>query len=42
MQFFVISAVTCMSIYFIIRNRQLDQGKLKKPIEGQPGFKYTL
>lgn len=42
LQFFTILAVTCMSFYFFTMNKRLDQGKLTKPIEGQPGFKYTL
>jgi len=42
LQFFILIAVASMSVYFTTRNRQLDQGKLARPIEGQPGFKYTL
>jgi len=41
LQLFIICACACTSLYFITKNRQLDKGTLKKPIEGQEGFKYT-
>ena len=41
LQLFILGAVACLSTYFFIRNRQFDRGTLKKPIEGQEGFKYT-
>ena len=42
LQFFIISLVAGNTIYFRAKNRQVDNGTLKTPIEGQPGFKYTL
>jgi MFS family permease len=42
LQFFILIALSCSSGYFWWKNRQLDQGTLTEPIEGQDGFKYTL
>ncbi|KAJ9636860.1 hypothetical protein H2199_007854 [Coniosporium tulheliwenetii] len=41
LQLFILSACACTTLFFYLRNRQLDRGTLKKPIEGQEGFKYT-
>jgi MFS family permease len=42
LQFFIFSLVACNTVYFRRKNREVDNGTLKEPIEGQPGFKYTL
>jgi hypothetical protein len=42
LQFFTWIALIGTSTFFWYKNRQLDRGTLKKPIEGQPGFRYTL
>lgn len=41
LQLFIIIACACTSLFFFIKNRQFERGTLKKPIEGQEGFKYT-
>jgi hypothetical protein len=42
LQLFILAALAGMSIFFWFKNRKVDRGTLSKPIEGQPGFKYTL
>ncbi|KEF56660.1 uncharacterized protein A1O9_06849 [Exophiala aquamarina CBS 119918] len=42
LQFFIFSLVAFNTVYFRRKNKQLDDGTLTEPIEGQPGFKYTL
>ncbi|KAF2100035.1 MFS general substrate transporter [Rhizodiscina lignyota] len=42
LQFFILLMVSGMTVYFITNNRKVDNGTIKKPIEGQPGFKFTL
>lgn len=42
LQMFILTICGCMSMYFIRMNRKLDAGTLSKPLEGQPGFKFTL
>jgi hypothetical protein len=42
LQFFILVCLCCTSLYFWMKNRQLERGTLSKPIEGQEGFKYTL
>lgn len=41
LQLFILTACAFTTLFFYLRNRQLDRGTLKKPIEGQEGFKYT-
>ncbi|KAM5454840.1 hypothetical protein MaudCBS49596_002137 [Microsporum audouinii] len=41
-QLFIIVAVACTSFIFWRRNKQVDDGTAKTPIEGLEGFKYTL
>ncbi|KIW01781.1 uncharacterized protein PV09_06953 [Verruconis gallopava] len=42
LQFFILGILSCTTLYFSIMNRRVDAGTIKKAIEGQPGFKYTL
>jgi len=42
LQFYILLCLCGTSTYFWFMNRKLDRGELSKPIEGQPGFKYTL
>lgn len=42
LQLFIIMLVGCNTIYFIRKNKQVDNGTIKKAIEGQEGFKFTL
>lgn len=42
LQLFILTACACMSVYFRIMNGKVDKGTLRKPLEGQPGFKFTL
>ena len=42
LQMFILTITGCMSLYFIRMNRKFDAGTLKAPLEGQPGFKFTL
>ena len=42
LQMFILAACGSMSIYFIIMNRKVDNGTLRAPLEGHPGFKFTL
>lgn len=42
LQLWVISSVGAMTCYFLWKNKKVDNGSLKKPIEGLEGFKYTL
>lgn len=42
LQMFILTACACMSAYFRWMNGKVDKGTLKAPIEGQPGFKFTL
>jgi MFS family permease len=42
LQFFIISIVACMTVFFIAMNKKVDNGTLKHPVEGLVGFKYTL
>lgn len=42
LQFFILIASGYMTVFFVFKNRQLERGTLTAPIEGQPGFKYTL
>ena len=42
LQMFVMAATAGMSAYFLFMNGKVNKGTLKAPIEGQPGFKFTL
>lgn len=42
LQIFILATCACMSLYFIHMNKRLDAGTLRAPLEGQPGFKFTL
>lgn len=42
LQFLIFALVAFNTVYFRRKNRQVDDGTLQEPIEGQPGFKYTL
>jgi len=42
LQIYTLIALCGMSAFFTYKNRKFEQGTLKKPIEGQPGLKYTL
>ena len=42
LQFFILALVGINTLYFRSKNRQVDNGTISKPIEGQVGFKYTL
>src|SRR5258708_7505272 len=42
LQFFILISLVCTTAYFAHKNKQLDNGTLKEPIEGQEGFRYTL
>jgi uncharacterized membrane protein YfcA len=42
MQVYILLACAVLSAYFWHKNGQLDRGELKKPLEGQEGFKYFI
>lgn len=42
LQFWMLGCLCVTSYYFWKKNKQVDNGTLDKPIEGQEGFKYTL
>lgn len=42
LQFVILLLLACTTSYFYIQNKKVDAGTLAEPIEGQPGFKYTL
>ncbi|KAL1959308.1 hypothetical protein VTO42DRAFT_2495 [Malbranchea cinnamomea] len=42
LQIFILVAVVLTSVHFWLRNKQVDNGTIKEPIEGLEGFKYTL
>lgn len=42
LQLFILGIVACTTTFFYTMNKRADNGTLKHPIEGQPGFKYTL
>lgn len=42
LQVFILLGAAGTSFHFRRRNRQVDNGTIKKPIEGLEGFKYTL
>ncbi|EEH20912.2 hypothetical protein PABG_03143 [Paracoccidioides brasiliensis Pb03] len=42
LQFLILGLVTCTTIHFWRRNKQVDEGTATKLIEGLAGFKYTL
>lgn len=42
LQFVILGILACLTPYFYLKNREVDAGTLKEPIEGRPGFKYTL
>jgi hypothetical protein len=41
LQVLIIVLVSGTSAYFYAMNKKVDQGTLKKPLEGQVGFKFT-
>jgi MFS family permease len=42
LQFFILILLCITSTHFSRRNKEVDNGTAKKPIEGLEGFKYTL
>ena len=42
LQFYILACCGVMSIYFSRKNKQVEDGTIEVPIEGQEGFKYTL
>jgi MFS family permease len=42
LQFVILLILCCITPYFYLQNKRVDEGTLEEPIEGQPGFKYTL
>jgi cyanate permease len=42
LQFFILMLLACTTAYFWTMNKKVDNGTLRKPIEGREGFKYTL
>jgi MFS family permease len=42
LQFIILLILGCLTPYFYLQNKKVDEGTLEEPIEGQPGFKYTL
>ena len=42
LQMFILATTASMSLYFLWMNRKVDAGTLHSPIEGLPGFKFTL
>ena len=42
LQFLILMLLACTTIWFMAENKKVDNGTIKKPIEGQEGFKYTL
>ena len=42
LQVFIIFGMVITSIHFKRRNKQVENGTVKKPIEGLVGFKYTV
>lgn len=41
LQMFIMMLLSIMTTYFYRMNKQVDNGTVKKPLEGQPGFKFT-
>lgn len=41
LQIFILCLLSLMTTYFYIMNKKVDNGTLKTPLEGQPGFKFT-
>ena len=42
LQFLIVSITGGMTWYFVVMNRRVDGGMLRKPLEGSEGFKFTL
>jgi hypothetical protein len=42
LQFAILVTLGILTPLFYLQNKKVDEGTLEKPIEGQPGFKYTL
>ena len=42
LQFFILMILATTTTIFWMENKKVDNGTIKKPIEGQEGFKYTL
>lgn len=42
LQIFILLLLGGLSTYFYIMNKKFDAGTLKKPLEGQEGFKFTM
>lgn len=42
LQFIILLILSGITPYFYLQNKRVDDGTLDEPIEGQPGFKYTL
>lgn len=42
LQFVILGILAFLTPYFYLKNKKVDAGTLKEPIEGRPGFKYTL
>jgi MFS family permease len=42
LQFTILIILGVMTPYFYLQNKKESEGRLEEPIEGQPGFRYTL
>jgi hypothetical protein len=42
LQLLILTCCAGMSTFFIMMNRKVDNGTIKAPLEGLPGFKFTL
>ena len=42
LQLLILTLTGLLSVYFIMMNRKVSRGTLRAPLEGQPGFKFTL
>ncbi|KAK5104454.1 hypothetical protein LTS08_002343 [Lithohypha guttulata] len=42
LQLWILLLLACTTTYFMKMNKKVDKGTLVKPLEGQPGFKFTL
>jgi len=41
-QVLLLTVLLATTIHFMRLNKQMREGKIGKPLEGQPGFYYTL
>lgn len=42
LQILILCILGSMTMYFLRMNKKVDEGTLEEPLEGQPGFKFTL